>query len=64
VTATASLVVWLWTTTPSALAPLAFGYLLDHGQGAGVFYGASMAWLVTIGTIYLMKSSAVVQGKG
>jgi len=48
----------------SALAPLAFGYLLDHGQGAGVFYGASIAWLVTIGTIYLMKSSAVVQGKG
>jgi MFS family permease len=48
----------------SALAPLAFGYLLDHGQGAGVFYGASIAWLVTIGTIYLMKSSAVVQSKG
>ena len=42
----------------SALAPLAFGYLLDHGQGASVFYGASIAWIATIGTIYLMKSSA------
>ena len=47
----------------SALAPLAFGYLLDHGQGASVFYGASIAWIATIGTIYLMKSSAGTQAR-
>jgi MFS family permease len=42
----------------SACAPLLFGYLLDHGNGAWVFYGAALAWLATIGTIYLMKSSS------
>jgi MFS family permease len=42
----------------SAIAPLVFGRLLDHGQGAGVFYGASLAWLATIATIYLMKTSS------
>jgi MFS family permease len=47
----------------SALAPLAFGYLLDHGQGAGVFYGASIAWIATIATIYLMKNPPGAHGK-
>jgi FSR family fosmidomycin resistance protein-like MFS transporter len=47
----------------SACAPLLFGYLLDHGNGVGVFYGACVAWLATIGTIYLMKSSAASAGR-
>ena len=41
----------------SAVAPLMFGALLDHGNPAGVIFGASAAWLVSIVTIYLMKSS-------
>ncbi len=41
----------------SAVAPLMFGALLDHGNPAGVIFGATAAWLASIVTIYLMKSS-------
>ena len=41
----------------SALAPLAFGWLLDHGRGSVVIYAVAAIWLATVGTIYMMKSA-------
>lgn len=41
----------------SALAPAAFGWLLDHGQGSGVIYAVGALWLATIGSIYVMQAA-------
>lgn len=41
----------------SALAPLAFGWLLDHGRGSAVIYTVAAIWLATVATIYMMQSA-------
>lgn len=46
----------------SALAPLAFGWLLDHGRGAVVIYTVAAIWLSTVVTIYMMKSAIARRG--
>ena len=46
----------------SALAPSAFGWLLDHGQGSGVIYAVGVLWLTTIASIYLMKAATARRG--
>ena len=46
----------------SALAPSAFGWLLDHGQGGAVIYAVGALWLTTIASIYLMKAATVRRG--
>lgn len=43
----------------SAVAPLLFGWLLDHGHGAGIVLAVATLWLATIATIYAMRRKDV-----
>jgi hypothetical protein len=39
-----------------AVSAPVFGWLLDHGQPAGVFIGAAAAWMLGVGAAALVSS--------